>query len=69
MIKSTITTNEKSIEDQFYELIAATKDMNDINIPCSNHYFTNSKNQKLHFRFFYDNTKPIKALIVYLHGF
>ena len=57
------------IEEEYYNFVSSTDNILDINLPRSNGFVYNSRHQKLHFRLFYDHNQPIKALIVYLHGY
>lgn len=68
--QSELTHEEPShIEHGYHKHVASNESCLDINLPRSNGYVYNSRHQKLHFRMFYQHNRPIKSLIVYLHGY
>lgn len=54
--------------DQVLNIIQNNEDIRNINLPKSEEYVVNNRNQRLHVRSFLPDSKNPKAVIIYIHG-
>lgn len=59
---------EMLAEERMYDKIKELSDLTQINIGMSEEFFLNDRNQKIHIRSQWPNSKP-RAIVIFLHGY